>query len=224
MKLYRKVISNLILILSVILFSLSFNKELSVSAFMDFIIYIDAGHGGLDNGTTYLDVYEDEINFKIASKLYDICLNKNIVTYITRTGDYDLASQYAPNRKREDLYNRSENINSSNCDCYVSLHVNQYSDTSVNGPMVYFNKKEKNSYELAKKIQNELNIITNSNKKVLEESFYLLNKCNPPGVIIECGFISNDEERYKLLNEDYQLSLAQAIYNGIYEYYLAYKN
>ena len=73
---------------------------------MDFIIFIDAGHGGKDNGATYLDIYEDEINYQIASKLYDICIEKNIITYITRTGDYDLASQYAKNRKKEDLYKR----------------------------------------------------------------------------------------------------------------------
>ena len=220
MKNYRKVISNLILVLSILLFALSFNKQISVSAFMDFVIFIDAGHGGKDNGATYLDVYEDEINFQIAKKLYDICLSKNIITYITRTGDYDLASMYASNRKKEDLYNRSENINASNCDCFISLHINQYEDVNVKGPMVYFKKDEDKSYKLADKIQNELNIMTNNDKKIHGESFYLFNKCNPPGVIVECGFISNDEERYKLLDDDYQLSLAQAIYNGIYNYYL----
>ena len=187
---------------------------------MDFVIFIDAGHGGKDNGATYLDIYEDEINYQIASKLYDICIEKNIVTYITRTGDYDLASQYSKNRKKEDLFNRSENINNSNCDCFISFHVNQYSEEYVKGPMVYFEKDEDKSHRLASNIQEELNLLTANEKVIHEEDFYLFKKCNPPGVLVECGFISNDEERYKLLNNDYQLSIAQAVYNGIYKYYL----
>lgn len=220
MKLYRKIISNIILITSIILFSLSFNRHFSFSAFMDFVIFIDAGHGGKDNGANYLDIYEDEINYQIASKLYDICIAKNIITYITRTGDYDLSSQYASNRKREDLYKRSECINQSDCDCYISIHVNQYDDSDVKGPMVYFEKGVDDSYRLAKNIQEELNVLTNEKKVIHEEEFYLFKKCNPPGVLIECGFISNEEERIKLLDDDYQLSLAQAIYKGIYNYYL----
>lgn len=220
MRLYKKIVSNLILIVSIILFTLSFNKQLSFSAFMDFVIFVDAGHGGKDNGASYLDIYEDEINYQIASKLYDICIEKNIITYITRSGDYDLASQYAKNRKKEDLYKRSENINNSNCDCFISFHVNQYYEEYVNGPMVYFESDSDNSFRLAKNIQNELNLLTANEKVVHKENFYLFKKCNPPGVLIECGFISNDEERYKLLDSDYQLSIAQAVYNGIYKYYL----
>ena len=44
-------------------------------------IVLDAGHGGKDNGANYLNVYEDEINLSIASKLYEICMEKNIITY-----------------------------------------------------------------------------------------------------------------------------------------------
>ena len=86
--------------------------------------------------------------------------------------------------------------------------------------MVYFEDGLDDSYLLACDIQEELNMLTSNNKQVHEGDFYLFKKCNPPGVLIECGFISNDEERYELLNEDYQISLAQAIYNGIYNFYL----
>ena len=220
MKIYRKVVSNIIIIISIILFSLSFNKEISVSAFMDFVVFIDAGHGGKDNGANYLNVYEDEINLSIASKLYEICMEKNIITYMSRTDDYDLASLYASNRKREDLYKRSENIINSQCDCYVSIHVNTYPDENVFGPMVYYKKESELSLKLGNCIQEELNVLAKTDKKIHSGDFYLFKKCDQVGVLIECGFISNDSERYKLLDDDYQLSFAQAVYNGIYNYYL----
>ena len=86
--------------------------------------------------------------------------------------------------------------------------------------MVYYEKEDNDSYILGNSIQSELNILTTNNKMALTEDFYLFKKCTPPGVIVECGFISNENERYLLLKEDYQLSLAQAIYSGIYDYYL----
>ena len=35
---------------------------------------------------------------------------KNIVTYITRTGDYDLGSQYAKNRKKEEFAKKANDL------------------------------------------------------------------------------------------------------------------
>ena len=67
-------------------------------------LVIDPGHGGKDNGSCYDDVLEDEINLNVSTKLLETCIQKNWLTTITRTGDYDLATQYAKNRKREDLY------------------------------------------------------------------------------------------------------------------------
>lgn len=221
MKKYRKIISNLILIISLMLFSLSFNNEVSFSAFMDYVIFIDPGHGGNDNGANFLDVYEDEINLSIASKLYELLLSKNIITYINRVGDYDLASQYSKNRKKEDLYHRSENIIKSNCDIFISLHVNDFKDVNVHGPMVYYSLNNEESNKLALCVQEELNLLTNEKKNIIASDFYLFRKCNQPGILIECGFISNEEERYKLLNEDYQQSLVHAIYTGIYNNYIA---
>ena len=39
------------------------------------------------------------------------------------------------------------------------------------------------------------------------------------GILIECGFISNDNERYKLKTEEYQLELSKIITEGIITYY-----
>ena len=41
-------------------------------------------------------------------------------------------------------------------------------------------------------------------------------KCSEaPSVIVECGFLSNEEEEKLLLSEDYQSKIIDAIYKGI---------
>ena len=65
------IISWILVISTIIFIPLTFNKCIDVSSFIDFIVFIDPGHGGKDNGATYLDIYEDEINLSIAKKLYE---------------------------------------------------------------------------------------------------------------------------------------------------------
>ena len=214
------IISWILVISTIIFIPLTFNKYIDVSSFIDFIVFIDPGHGGKDNGATYLDIYEDEINLSIAQKLYEKCISKNLIAYISRTDDYDLASLYAKNRKNEDLYKRVENINHSGCDVFISIHVNKYQTNDVNGPMVYYDKNNEYSYLLSKNIQKELNILSNKNKTVHYEDFYLFKNCTKPGVIVEFGFISNEEERKKLIDDKYQQAIVDALYQGIYNYYL----
>ncbi len=215
-----KKLSIFLSIISLLIFPLVITKVIDVKAFMDFTVFIDPGHGGKDNGASYLSVYEDEINLNVSSKLYEKCINRNFFAYLSRTNDYDLASLYAKNRKQEDLKKRIEYISHSGCDIYISIHMNTYQANDVYGPMVYYKKSDDKSYLLAKCVQKQLNILTNLDKKVHTNDFYLFRKCEKVGILIECGFLSNENERNKLLTDEYQDSLADSIYEGIYQYYL----
>ncbi len=181
-------------------------------------IFVDPGHGGKDNGCSFENIYEDEINLKIATKIYELLLNNDIKTFISRQGDYDLASLYAKNRKNEDLKKRVKLMEELHCTMFVSLHLNSYKDSSVHGPMVYYRQGDDKSFELAKIIQEDLNIFTNQNKSCHFENFYLFRKTKITGVLIECGFLSNYKERKKLLNSEYQNLLSKVILNSILKY------
>ena len=56
-----KKLSIFLSIISLLIFPLVITKVIDVKAFMDFTVFIDPGHGGKDNGASYLSVYEDEI-------------------------------------------------------------------------------------------------------------------------------------------------------------------
>ena len=49
-------------------------------------------------------------------------------------------------------------------------------------------------------------------------NIYLLDHAQVPAVIVECGFLSNEEERSRLMNDNYQNEMAYAIAMGVLGY------
>lgn len=205
------------LIISILLSSCNYNYIQS-SNFSSYIIFIDPGHGGKDNGTSYNDIFEDELNLKLSTILYEKLLNDNIISYISRIADYDLSSQYAKNHKIEDLNKRIDYIESLNTTLFVSLHLNYYHSSNVNGLQVFYQKNNYESEKLAKTLQKKLNNENKKNKNHKVGDYYLLNNCSKSGVLIEYGFLSSEYDRKKLLNDSYLDYLANIIKEGIYEY------
>lgn len=201
----------------------TFTKSVPTSLFGVNIV-IDPGHGGKDNGTCYENVLEDEINLNIATKLMNICIDDGAISSLIRVGDYDLSSQYAKNRKREDLKKRVEFINSSNADYFISLHLNSYpNNKNVYGPMVYYKRNDEESKNIAVNVMNSLNELTKTSKPIHPEDFYLFKHTNAPGILVECGFLSNYKERELLLDNEYQEKIARTIYKGLDDYLLGKK-
>lgn len=77
----------------------------------------------------------------------------------------------------------------------------------------------KQSSELAEIIQTELNkLLGTANRGVKQAPFKVLTGVACPAVLVEVAFISNPEEEAKLRDEDFQWSVAQAIYQGLLNY------
>ena len=51
------------------------------------------------------------------------------------------------------------------------------------------------------------------------EEIFLLDQTQIPAVMVECGFLSNPEEREKLKDNIYRNQLAAAIVNGLLDYF-----
>lgn len=183
------------------------------------IIVIDPGHGGKDPGTVSENTYESTINLEI-SKYLEIELSKAGATVIlTRDGDYDLSSPNTRWRKKSDFDNRIKLINNSNANMYISIHLNYLSDSSYSGAQVFYNNDT--NKEIAKVIQKEMNeeLKGNRNTKKIPNQTYMYDKLTIPGVLIECGFLSNYKEKELLTSSSYQQKLAKVITQAITEYY-----
>lgn len=177
-------------------------------------IALDIGHGGKDPGTLYKDIYEKDLNLQIGKKIKKELLKLNAKVIMTREGDYDLSSPGVNRRKKSDFDNRIKLINSSNANYYFSIHLNYLSDTRYYGPQVFYNDVDKDNKKIAQTIQDVLNKnikTTRTIKKMKNANYYMYNKLNKKGVLIELGFLSNANERIKLQQEDYQQKLAKAV-------------
>ena len=184
------------------------------------IIYIDPGHGGIDPGSIYKDIYEKDINLSICLLLQKELENKGARVLLTRNGDYDLSTPNTSTRKKSDLNNRVRIINDSKADMYISIHLNSINSVIWHGAQVFYDDVNINNKKIALIMQEELKNNLNTDREIKEISNMLLNrKVTIPGVLIEVGFLSNDNERYLLKKEKYQKKIAQIIVNGTIKYF-----
>ena len=216
MKTKFKILVLIILLLSALFINTKVNALLPLSCK---IIVIDPGHGGKDPGTISDTTYEKDINLAI-SKALEIELSKSGATVImTRDSDYDLSEPNARWRKKSDFDNRIELINNSKANLYLSIHLNYLTNSSYYGPQVFY--PNENTKELATTIKETLNTNLNTDRviKPIPNKTYMYDKLTIPGVLIECGFLSNQEEKNKLITEEYQQKIASLIKDAIIEYF-----
>ena len=180
-------------------------------------IVIDSGHGGLDPGTMYNDIYEKDINLAIALELEKSLSKLGASVILIRNGDYDLSKPKAYMRKKSDFDNRIKLINESKADYYFSIHLNYLEDTKYFGPQVFYNYSREDNKIIANQLQNDLNksLKTNREVKKIPNKTYMYDKLLVSGVLIECGFLSNSKERNLLIDKNYQKKLAKIIAKSI---------
>lgn len=208
-----------VLIAFVFLFSIFYSVPVEASLpLQGKVIVVDAGHGGLDPGTVYKDIYEKDITLNISKYLEKHLSEMGATVVLTRDSDNDLSEGVKNHRKKADFDNRIEIINNKYTDMYLSIHLNYLSNAKYYGAQVFYNKKNK---KMAEVIQTYLNKNSKTDREIKEipSSTYMYSKLNKPGVLIECGFLSNYGERQKLVTEEYQDELAQLIANSVVEYY-----
>lgn len=208
---------NVLILLIFFLFGISIVKANSFPL-LGRVIYIDPGHGGVDPGAIYKEIEEEDINLEISLKLRDLLEKNGAIVYLTRDGDYDL-SITKNRRKRSDLSNRVNMINNSNCDLYLSIHLNSESTSSWRGAQVFYDDINKNNLIFAQIMQEEFKKKLKSSRDISEvKTIYLNKNVNVPGLLLELGFISNPNERYLLRQNNYQDKINEAILNGIIKF------
>lgn len=190
------------------------NKNLKLS---NKTIFLDAGHGGKDVGSSYKDIYEKDINLKIVLALKEELEKEGATILLTRDGDYDLSRPNANRRKKSDFDNRILLINNSSSDLYLSIHLNYFNDSKYSGAQIFYNNKYKENRTLAELIQSNLN--KKRKTKILDSKLYMYNKLTKPGVLIECGFLSNYNDRKNLQDEEYLKKMSKKITKSIIEFY-----
>ncbi len=213
-----------LLILYMFLFSILIIDYMHVKAtnlnLLGKTIYIDPGHGGRDSGATYKNIYEKDINLIMSQKIEKLLIAKGAAVYLTRDKDIDLSTT-SKNKKRSDLTNRAKLINNSNANIYISIHLNYINSSTWKGLQIFYTNKNKENKNIAESITSYLKENTNNIREPKEEnSYYMYKQITKPGILIELGFLSNPNDRYRLTHETYQDELATNISNAIEKYLL----
>ncbi len=196
----------------------------NVSAPMGKIVIIDAGHGGVDGGATSVSgVLESKMNLEISQRLNDLLHLMGIHTKMIRTSDISIYTegQSIAAKKVSDIKNRVQIVNNTDNAILVSIHQNHYSEAKYRGAQVFYSPFG-DSMQLAQKMQEAFRKTINpSNRRQIKKAagVYLLQNIQRPGILIECGFISNPEEDGLLRSCAYQKQVASVIAATLSQYF-----
>ncbi len=179
-------------------------------------IVIDPGHGGADGGVVGTDtgVKEADVNLGVSLSLRHFLREAGYEVVMTRDKDADLASGDG-NFKQSDMTARKKIIEDAAPDLVVSVHQNYYPLRSVSGAQVFYAEGSEVSSDYAERMQNVLNASLGCDRVAKGADYYILECSEYPSVLVECGFMSNEEEESKLVTPEYQRKIAYAIYSGI---------
>ena len=181
------------------------------------IIMIDAGHGGVDSGAKVGKINEKTINLAIAEKLQTYLEIGDAYVLMTRIDDKALS-----NSKKNDMYKRKIIANTSGADIFVSIHQNINRSSYPSGAQVYYFGSSPKSRLLAECIQQEIKnagLPSHKTGTLSNTNYYVLRQTVMPSVLVECGFLSNANDRWLLQSEEFQGKMAWAIYMGILKYF-----
>ncbi|HEM2808824.1 TPA: GBS Bsp-like repeat-containing protein [Streptococcus suis] len=195
-----------------------------------YTVYLDPGHGGADSGASYGGIHEKNLAMSVANKLRENLLQRGIKVLMTRTADYDVDFRTE----------RSKMANNSEADLFVSIHFNATGAgvTTTKGIETYWYKYDPayqpkinqemhndatrlvESEILANKVQSSLIKETGAvDRGVRRETFAVLRETAIPAILVELGFMDNPSELNVIKTDSYHTKLANALTQGIVDWY-----
>lgn len=191
----------------------------------DLLVVLDPGHGGRDPGTCTPDesVQEKEVTLDVALRCQRLLLQQGLPVMLTRTEDVALEESV-----NADLAARSRLANDADASLFVSVHVNslnlrEQGAAAVFGLESYYRGKESpfdalDDLWLATRVGE--NAAMRSGNKLLgvhKRSLAVLRETHMPAVLLEIGYLTNEEDAARLVSETYRQQIAEGIAQGIQE-------
>lgn len=181
-------------------------------------VVIDPGHGGEDGGAVAPDGTEEaEINLAVAQRLDMVLRFMGEETLLLRDSDvslHDPSASTIREKKVSDIHNRVDAVNALENARLISIHQNFFPSSKYHGAQVFYGGNPLGQPWAERTRENLRGCLDPENKrevKPIDRNIYLMNHISCPALLIECGFLSNPEERCMLKDANYQTSLAVVI-------------
>jgi len=170
-------------------------------------IVIDPGHGGSDPGAIGGSIQEKKLTIDIAQKIAKQLEEQGAKVFMTREDDTFVS-----------LNDRVVMTNNKSPDLFISVHINSCEKGDINGIETHYWKAD--SLDFAKAIHKSImSKIDANNRGVIKSPFYVIKNTNVPAILLELGFISNTNERNELLTDERQDKSAEAVCEGVINYF-----
>lgn len=172
-----------------------------------FKVVIDPGHGGKDPGAQSSGRSEKDYNLSLSLKVNTLLMNEpRIKPYMTRADETFVS-----------LNDRASFANNLKADLFISLHANKAESSSASGTESFY--YHTNSQTLAQIIHKHvLKAVGLKDRGVKTAGYVVIKKTTMPAILIESGFLSNQNDSSVLFDETKQNEIAKEIVAGIKEY------
>ena len=193
-------------------------------------VVLDAGHGGMDTGTSAQGMHEKDGTLDITQRVAGRLSALGVKTVLTRSKDHylELDERVVPTTRRGAM-------------AFVSIHLNSSKVKAVQGVETYFSSQRKmldaaalrknlqlgdgaemedhRSELLAGLIQRNVAAATGApDRGVRDSRLHVARNSNCPAVLVECGYLTNKDEALRLKRSAYKDKIATAIAESIHEY------
>jgi len=180
-------------------------------------IVIDPGHGGKYPGAIGPgDVHERDVVLEMGKYLRDMLEARGAEVIITRTEDVNV-----------DLYERIDLAVEQEADLFISIHANAHAEgadaINYHGHMTLYNYAY--NQKLSEIMLDSLVEGIGLPRKIVwqRNNLAVLRRPQVPSVLVETAFMMHPEDNWYLLQPEYQKEFAQAIMDGIVEYFLSFR-
>jgi N-acetylmuramoyl-L-alanine amidase len=181
-------------------------------------VVIDPGHGGREKGACWGDLYEKDLNLRIANAAKVALEREGARVIMTRENDVALS-----------LAARAQIALERRADLFVSIHCNSNSSPgSASGIETYYHMDEPSPKALAYAIHEAIcsqakmpDRRARSDRSLYASGLGVLRRLSGsgiPGVLIECGYVNHPSDRSKLVSADYRAKLAEGIVKALKAY------
>lgn len=174
-----------------------------------FTVLLNAAHGGKDPGSVVNDLKEKDLTLAIAKEIEKLNQNNEVEIVLVRADDSFIEQS-----------SRTEKSNTA--DLYLSIHIANTESPNDNGISIYYPETGSNiktSAGMAKPFRTHLNGIDQDFvvRKIETSKVADLQASNCPALMLELGYLSNDDN-YRFLSEDENITkIAKAILASIEE-------
>lgn len=172
-------------------------------------VVLDPGHGGDDSGASTAGGWnEADLCWDIAARIAD---------RLSRTGARVRFSRTEVESPTDS--DRARRANALDADAFVSLHLNSHYEGAAGGASTYYFGGSPSGEAIADSIQSALVRLGVKDCRSHARSYPVLRETRMPAVLVEPLFITNPVEEKMLEDPDFRSALADAIAEGIEEYF-----